>query len=118
VVQLQVRGEDGFVMDGINSMDQISRDPLELVEQVMGAHQYPDGFMLFLGTLFAPTQDRGQAGGGFTHHIGDTVHIRSEHLGALGNQVRHCEELAAWQFGLRALINNLAARGLLGGTPL
>lgn len=118
VLQLRVTGEDGFVMEGINSMDQISRDPLELVEQVMGAHQYPDGFMLFLGTLFAPTQDRDQAGGGFTHHIGDTVHIRSEHLGALSNQVRHCEQAAHWQFGLRALFNNLAARGLLGGTSL
>jgi fumarylacetoacetate (FAA) hydrolase family protein len=118
VLQLHVTGEDGFVMEGINSMDQISRDPLELVEQVLGAHQYPDGFMLFLGTLFAPTQDRDQAGGGFTHHIGDTVRIRSEHLGVLRNCVRHCETAAPWQFGLRALFNNLAARGLLGGTSL
>ena len=113
VVQLQVTGEDGFVMQGINSMDQISRDPLELVEQVMGAHQYPDGFMLFMGTLFAPTQDRDQAGAGFTHHLGDTVRIRSPHLGALQNRVRHSETAAPWQFGLRALFANLAARGLL-----
>jgi fumarylacetoacetate (FAA) hydrolase family protein len=118
VLQLRVTGEDGFVMDGVNSMDQISRDPLELVEQVLGAHQYPDGFMLFLGTLFAPTQDRDQAGSGFTHHIGDMVRIRSPHLGALSNQVRHCEDAAPWQFGLRALINNLAARGLLDAASL
>jgi fumarylacetoacetate (FAA) hydrolase family protein len=118
VLQLRVTGTDGFVMDGQSSMDQISRDPLELVAQVLGAHQYPDGFMLFLGTLFAPTQDRDQAGGGFTHHIGDSVRIRSPHLGALSNQVRYCEEAAPWQFGLRALVNNLAARGLLAHATL
>lgn len=115
VLQLQVTGEDGFVMHGINSMDQISRDPLELVEQVMGAHQYPDGFMLFMGTLFAPTQDRDQAGSGFTHHIGDMVRIQSPHLGVLSNRVHHCGDASPWQFGLRAFINNLAARGLLVG---
>ena len=118
VLQLQVTGEDGFVMHGTNSMDQISRDPLELVEQVMGAHQYPDGFMLFMGTLFAPTQDRDQDGGGFTHHLGDTVRIQSPHLGLLSNRVRHCGDAAPWQFGLRAFINNLAARGLLSGGGL
>jgi fumarylacetoacetate (FAA) hydrolase family protein len=118
VLHLRVTGVDGFVMDGVNSMDQISRDPLELVDQVLGAHQYPDGFMLFLGTLFAPTQDRDQVGGGFTHHMADMVRIRSEHLGALSNQVHQCEDALPWQFGLRALINNLAARGLLGGANL
>ena len=118
VLQLRVTGVDGFVMEGVNSMDQISRDPLELVEQVLGAHQYPDGFMLFLGTLFAPTQDRDQEGSGFTHHIGDRVSIRSEHLGALCNRVRYCDDAAPWQFGLRALINNLAARGLLAHAQL
>jgi fumarylacetoacetate (FAA) hydrolase family protein len=118
VLQLRVTGEDGFVMHGVNSMDQISRDPLELVEQVMGAHQYPDGFMLFMGTLFAPTQDRDQAGSGFTHHLGDTVRIQSPHLGVLCNRVCHCADAAPWQFGLRAFINNLAARGLLSGAGL
>jgi fumarylacetoacetate (FAA) hydrolase family protein len=118
VLQLQVTGEDGFVMKGVNSMDQISRDPLELVEQVMGAHQYPDGFMLFMGTLFAPTQDRDQAGSGFTHHLGDTVRIQSPHLGVLSNRVHHCGDAPPWQFGLRALFNNLAARGLLSGAGL
>ena len=118
VVQLQVTGDDGFVMHGINSMDQISRDPQELVEQTMGAHQYPDGFMLFMGTLFAPTQDRDQAGGGFTHHVGDSVRIQSPHLGALCNRVTLCDRAAPWQFGLRALFNNLAARGLLARADL
>ena len=113
VLQLEVRGEDGFVMHGTNAMAQISRDPLDLVEQVLSAHQYPDGFMLFLGTLFAPTQDRDRPGGGFTHHLGDMVHIRSRHLGTLSNRVQHCQQAAPWHFGLRAFINNLAARGLL-----
>ena len=118
VLQLLVTGEDGFVMKGVNSMDQISRDPLELVKQVMGAHQYPDGFMLFMGTLFAPTQDRDQAGSGFTHHLGDTVRIQSPHLGVLCNRVHHCGDAPPWQFGLRAFFNNLAARGLLSGGGL
>jgi fumarylacetoacetate (FAA) hydrolase family protein len=118
VVQLQVTGEDGFVMHGTNSMDQISRDPLELVQQAMGAHQYPDGFMLFMGTLFAPTQDRDQVGGGFTHRVGDSVRIQSPHLGTLSNRVALCEQAAPWQFGLRALINNLAIRGLLARADL
>lgn len=77
-----------------------------------------DGFMLFLGTLFAPTQGRDQAGGGFTHHIGDRVSIRSRHLGTLSNQVRYCDAAAPWQFGLSALFNNLAVRRLLGAPPL
>jgi fumarylacetoacetate (FAA) hydrolase family protein len=68
--------------------------------------------------LFAPTQDRDQVGGGFTHHIGDSVSIRSEHLGALSNQVQLCDNAAPWQFGLRALFNNLAVRGLLAGARL
>ncbi|WP_342618583.1 fumarylacetoacetate hydrolase family protein [Rhodoferax sp. GW822-FHT02A01] len=113
VVQLQVSGEDGFVLLGSSSMDQISRDPLELVQQTLGAHQYPDGFMLFMGTLFAPTQDRDQPGGGFTHHLGDVVRIQSPHLGALCNRVTHCEQAAPWQFGLGAFFANLAKRGLL-----
>jgi fumarylacetoacetate (FAA) hydrolase family protein len=118
VVNLRVTGADGFVMDGVNSMDQISRDPLELVQQVMGEHQYPDGFMLFLGTLFAPTQDRGVAGAGFTHHLGDLVGIRSRYLGGLHNRVVHCDAAPPWQFGVRALMGNLAARGLLANPVL
>jgi fumarylacetoacetate (FAA) hydrolase family protein len=118
VVNLRVTGADGFVMDGVNSMDQISRDPLDLVQQVMGEHQYPDGFMLFLGTLFAPTQDRGVAGAGFTHQLGDLVGIRSANLGGLHNRVVHCDAAPPWQFGVRALMGNLAARGLLANGAL
>jgi fumarylacetoacetate (FAA) hydrolase family protein len=110
VLHLTVHGTDGFAMQGINSMAQISRDPLELVDQVMSAHQYPDGFMLFLGTLFAPTQDRDQAGQGFTHKLGDEVSIRSKYLGELKNRVAHSEFAPPWRFGLREYYNYLARR--------
>ena len=112
-VHLTVQGPDGFVLRGINSMARISRDPNELVAQTLAAHQYPDGFMLFLGTLFAPIEDRDEPGGGFTHKVGDVVAIRSAHLGELRNRVAHSEAAPAWRFGLRALIGNLASRGLL-----
>jgi fumarylacetoacetate (FAA) hydrolase family protein len=112
-LHLQVTGLDKFTMHGINSMSSISRDPIELVEQTMAAHQYPDGFMLYLGTLFAPVDDRDEPGSGFTHKVGDVVSIRSARLGELLNRVVHCEQAAPWQFGLRALIQNLASRGLL-----
>jgi fumarylacetoacetate (FAA) hydrolase family protein len=112
-VHLHVRGADGFELRGINSMRQISRDPADLVAQTLHAHQYPDGFMLFLGTLFAPIEDRHQPGGGFTHDLGDVVSIRSARLGGLHNRVTHSETAPPWRFGLRAFINNLAARGLL-----
>lgn len=112
-VHLRVQGSDGFALKGINTMTSISRDPLDLVRQTLGAHQYPDGFMLFLGTLFAPIEDRDQPGGGFTHKPGDIVEIRSAMLGGLHNRVVHCETAAPWNFGIRAFINNLAARDLL-----
>ena len=112
-VELRVEGNDGFVMVGHNLMSRISRDPTDIVEQVLAAHQYPDGFMLFLGTLFAPTQDRDHAGGGFTHKLGDRVSIRSSRFGELCNRVTHSETAAPWRFGLRALMSNLARRGLL-----
>ncbi|HEY3048484.1 MAG TPA: fumarylacetoacetate hydrolase family protein [Polaromonas sp.] len=112
-VHLRVEGPEGFVLRGVNSMDQISRDPVDLVEQMFAHHQYPDGAMLFLGTLFAPIEDRDQAGGGFTHKLGDEVFIRSARLGQLQNRVTHCTAAQPWQFGVRAFINNLAARGLL-----
>ena len=111
---LQVKGEDGFVLRGVSSMRMISRDPLELVEQAMGAnHQYPDGMMLFCGTMFAPTQDRDQSGAGLTHKLGDLVSIRSECLGALQNRVNRSDLIAPWTFGLSALMRNLAQRRLL-----
>lgn len=113
-VHLEVVGSDGFVMHGESSMSQISRDPLDLVAQTIGSvHQYPDGFMLFLGTMFAPTQDRGAPGSGFTHKLGDTVRISSPLLGSLVNTVNTSDKIVPWTFGLRAFFNNLAARGLL-----
>ncbi|WP_284617935.1 fumarylacetoacetate hydrolase family protein [Aquabacterium humicola] len=113
-VALAVQGSDGFVMAGGSTMREISRDPQDLADQTLGAnHQYPDGFMLFLGTLFAPVQDRDAPGRGFTHHLGDVVTIRSRHLGVLRNRVNTSDRVAPWDFGLRAFIANLAARGLL-----
>jgi fumarylacetoacetate (FAA) hydrolase family protein len=113
-VSLEVKGGDGFVLHGESSMSQISRDPLDLVGQTIGKHhQYPDGFMLFLGTMFAPTQDRGPAGSGFTHQVGDVVRISSPKLGALVNTVNLCDRIEPWTFGLQAFFTNLAARGLL-----
>ena len=94
-------------------MEQISRDPLDLVAQSMGAHhQYPDGFMLFLGTMFAPTEDRDRPGGGFTHKLGDVVTISSSMLGSLVNVINHCDKIEPWTFGVRALMTNVAARRL------
>ncbi|PXW95463.1 fumarylacetoacetate (FAA) hydrolase family protein [Sphaerotilus hippei] len=117
-VHLRVTGEDGFELRGINTMASISRDPADLVAQTLVAHQYPDGFMLFLGTLFAPIEDRDQPGGGFTHKLGDVVTIHSAWLGGLHNRVTHSETAPPWRFGLRAFIGNLAARGLLNGLAL
>ena len=117
-VHLRVAGTDGFVLQGINTMASISRDPADLVAQTLAAHQYPDGFMLFLGTLFAPIQDRDQPGGGFTHHLGDQVSISSRWLGGLHNRVALCDQAPPWRFGLRAFIANLAARGLLDPAAL
>ncbi len=111
---LRVEGPDGFVLDGTSSMSQISRDPADLVSQTIGRHhQYPDGLMLFLGTLFAPTQDRDEPGGGFTHKIGDKVIISASGLGTLCNSVNLSTQCPEWTFGIRALMANLARRGLL-----
>lgn len=113
-LDLKVTGPDGFVLNGKSSMSKISRDPTDLVKQTCGAHhQYPDGFMLFLGTLFAPTQDRDAVNQGFTHKVGDVVEISSAGLGTLKNIVRLSTECAPWTFGISALMANLARRGLL-----
>ncbi|MEZ2126457.1 MULTISPECIES: fumarylacetoacetate hydrolase family protein [unclassified Sinorhizobium] len=113
-LDLTVTGNDGFVLHGKSSMSQISRDPTDLVKQTCGAHhQYPDGFMLFLGTLFAPTQDRDAPNQGFTHKIGDRVEIASAGLGTLVNTVRLSTECPPWTFGISALMTNLARRKLL-----
>ncbi|WP_213766003.1 fumarylacetoacetate hydrolase family protein [Caballeronia sp. dw_19] len=117
-VSLRIEGaDDGFVLDGISHMREISRDPADLVAQTHGAHhQYPDGFMLFLGTMFSPIKDRDTPGGGFTHHLGDVVTISTPSLGAIVNTVRLSTEITPWTFGVRALYSNLAARGVLGNT--
>lgn len=113
-ITLTVEGGDGFVLRGHSSMSQISRDPEDLVEAAMGAtHQYPDGMMLFCGTMFAPTEDRDGFGAGFTHHLGDKVTVATPLLGALVNWVGHSDKLRPWTFGTVALMHNLAARGLL-----
>ena len=92
----------------------ISRDPLDLAAQVIGPnHQYPDGVVLFLGTMFAPSQDRHGPGQGFTHVVGDVVTVSTPQLGTLVNRVRHCDQVAPWTFGITALMGNLASRGLL-----
>ena len=114
-LELDVFGEeDGFHLAGHSTMRRISRDPVDLVAQVIGTHhQYPDGFMLLLGTLFAPTQDRAQPGSGFTHKLGDRVEIASASLGRLVNVVTHSETAPPWSFGIGRLMRNLAERGLL-----
>ncbi|OOY25841.1 fumarylacetoacetate hydrolase [Thioclava sediminum] len=113
VVTLRVRGTDGFEMAGESRMEAISRSPAELARQMLNrSHQYPDGAVLFLGTLFAPVQDRRAPGQGFTHETGDEVEIASPRLGALVNRVARCDACPEWVFGSRALIANLVARGL------
>ena len=111
---LKVTGDDGFILHGFSSMAQISRDPLDLVAQMMGPnHQYPDGAMLFLGTLFAPKQDRDTPGGGFTHKVGDIVSISAPELGTLVNRMKRSNDCPPWTFGSSHLLRNLAQRGLL-----
>ena len=111
---MQVTGAGGFVMNGSSSMSQISRDPLELVKHVIGAHhQYPDGVMFFLGTMFAPTQDRHGPGQGFTHEVGDVVTVSTPTLGMLVNRVNTSDKIAPWTYGARALMRDLARRKAL-----
>ncbi len=113
-LSLTISGPDGFVLKGASTMREISRDPLDLVSQTIGRHhQYPDGFMLFMGTLFAPVEDRDAPGQGFTHKIGDVVTISNAELGSLTNTVRLSTECPPWTFGPSALMRNLAARGLI-----
>ncbi len=113
-LQMSVKGEDGFELEGFSSMNMISRDPEDLVQQTIGRHhQYPDGLVLFLGTLFAPTKDRDVPGEGFTHKVGDVVTISNPALGSLKNTVNLSTKCAPWTFGTRQLISNLAARKLI-----
>jgi fumarylacetoacetate (FAA) hydrolase family protein len=113
-VGLKVTGPDGFSFTATSSMAQISRDPEELVAHAMGRHhQYPDGMMLFLGTMFAPTIDRFAPGQGFTHAVGDVVEVATPSLGVLVNRVNHTDRITPWTFGATALMTNLARRELL-----
>ena len=113
-ITLKVEGEEGYILNGSSSMSEISRDPEDLVNQTIGKHhQYPDGFMLFLGTLFAPTEDRDVEGEGFTHKIGDKVTISEPHLGELINFVNLSTACPQWDFGIASMIKNLSKRGLL-----
>ena len=114
VVRLKVEGDDGFVLDGSSSMAEISRSPEDLVAAAIGPHhQYPDGFALYLGTMFAPAKDRGEAGKGFTHRIDDIVTISSDKLGALVNRVRLSTDCPAWSYGATHLMRDLAKAGLI-----
>lgn len=115
-VDLTIEGADGYRLAGSSSMALISRDPADLVRQALSEHHYPDGFALFLGTMFAPTQDRDAPGRGFTHKEGDIVTISSERLGRLVNTVTSSKAAPAWRFGIGDLMRNLAARGLLASS--
>jgi fumarylacetoacetate (FAA) hydrolase family protein len=113
-VDLTVDGPEGFHLDGSSSMSEISRDPADLAAQLLGPHhRYPDGAVLYLGTMFAPTADRHAPGQGFTHETGDLVTVSSPRLGTLANRIRPADECEPWAFGVADLMRNLAARGLL-----
>ena len=112
-VELIIEGPDGYRLEGRNVMAQISRDPTDLVAQCLSEHHYPDGFVLFCGTMFAPTQDRDVAGAGFTHKVGDSVTIRSQKIGTLTNSVTTSRDAPAWTMGIGAFVSNLASRGLV-----
>ncbi|WP_199554597.1 fumarylacetoacetate hydrolase family protein [Sandaracinobacteroides hominis] len=109
-LDLRIEGPEGYKLTGHSSMRQISRDPAELVRQALSEHQYPDGFVLYLGTLFAPVQDRDDPGRGFTHKVGDIVSISSPRLGTLVNRVTTSKDAAPWRFGIRELMRVLERR--------
>lgn len=112
-VDLVIEGRDNFRLEGTNVMAEISRDPLDLVRQTLSEHHYPDGFVLFCGTLFAPTQDRDEPGAGFTHKLGDRVTISSRRLGSLTNTVTTSRDAPRWEVGIAGFMRNLASRGLI-----
>ena len=112
-IAMTIAGADGYRLDGASSMREISRHPEELLRQALSEHHYPDGLVLFCGTLFAPTQDRDEAGRGFTHKVGDVVTIASDRLGTLVNPVTTSRDAPAWTLGIAGLFRNLAMRGLL-----
>jgi fumarylacetoacetate (FAA) hydrolase family protein len=111
---VKVEGPDQFRLHGTSSMRLISRDPLDLMAQTIGPyHQYPDGVALFLGTMFAPIDDRHEKGAGFTHMVGDIVTIAAPQLGALVNRVAHSDKVRPWSFGIGSLMRSLGQRGLV-----
>ncbi|RPF70928.1 fumarylacetoacetate hydrolase family protein [Aurantiacibacter spongiae] len=112
-VELTIEGPEGYRLEGRNEMAQISRDPADLVSQCLSEHHYPDGFVLFCGTLFAPTQDRDEPGAGFTHKMGDSVTIRSERIGTLRNTVTTSRDAPSWTCGIGEFVRNLTQRGLV-----
>jgi fumarylacetoacetate (FAA) hydrolase family protein len=113
VLDLEIAGPENYRLEGRSTMAEISRDPLDLCRQAMSEHQYPDGFALFLGTLFAPTQDRDVPGRGFTHKVGDIVRVSTPKLGVLENKVTTSKTAPPWNFGVGDLMKNLSKRGLL-----
>ena len=113
-ISLSVEGEDGFVLSGHSNMSEISRSPEALVAAALNTHHhYPDGMVLFLGTMFAPVEDRDHDGQGFTHKLGDKVTISTPVLGTLSNSVRHTDACAPWTYGASHLMRDLSAAGLL-----
>src|SRR5215467_429560 len=116
-VRLTVDGDDGYILEGSSSMRHIARDPVDLVAQMLGRHhQYPDGAVLYLGTMFAPAKDRDAKGLGFTHKTGDVTTISAPELGRLANRMALSTAAPPWEFGAGALMHNLARRGLLQGS--
>ena len=113
-IRLTVEGPEGYRLEGRSAMSRISRDPADLVAATIGKHhQYPDGVVLYLGTMFAPVEDRDVKGQGFTHKVGDVVTVASPRLGSLSNTVVHSSDAEPWTFGAGALMHNLARRGLI-----
>ena len=113
-IRIEITGPEGYRLTGESHLANISRDPLDLAQQAVNrTHQYPDGTMLFLGTQFAPVQDRDEPGKGFTHKLGDVVSIHADALGTLVNRVNHCDKVAPWTYGISDLMRNLAQRGLV-----
>jgi fumarylacetoacetate (FAA) hydrolase family protein len=113
-VHLAIEGADGFKLAATSSMKEIARDPADLVAELIGrTHQYPDGAVLYLGTMFAPTEDRGQPGMGFTHKVGDIVTISSPALGSLVNRMVHADAAPPWTHGVADLMRSLARRGVV-----
>jgi len=110
-VNLSIVGEDGFCSTGENRMSEISRSVDSIIKQVCnGSHQYPDGIAIMLGTMFAPTEDRGEEGMGFTHKVGDRVEISSPKLGKLVNWVNYCHEIPEWSYGIADFVEFTVAK--------